>query len=225
MLVVNICSKHLTRAPTQDGVETLVVIETGPTGLRLDLQVGGTTTLVASADPSGHAPRMAALCAQLSQIPHEVRLLPGSEAPEGRWGDRWSVGFYISKAAFAQHERLRERLSKAALANCAATPAPGSDVPPPPPHALATSLAGFGLPARAAAKRALQEGGWLAKRYEAGAPWPNLALQLGIELIPKGHSAAPAAIYKKRANRTACPRKVHGTRGASARPRRSAHQP
>ena len=43
--------------------------------------------------------------------------------------------------------------------------------------------------------RALQVGGWLAKRYSSlGKPWPHLAAALGVSLLPVAHSAATGKV-------------------------------
>ena len=58
------------------------------------------------------------------------------------------------------------------------------------PPLLASSLQGFGLPAHAASLRALQPGGWLARRYDMGAPWPLLAQAMGPSEISPDHGQA-----------------------------------
>ena len=219
-LVINrnlVLCEHTDRFNHPDSVETLLVIETGPTGLRLALQLDGETTVVASRDGSAGA-RMAALSARLSQITHGVRVCEPEDAPPAPWSDRWSVGFYLSTDPFTQHRRFAE-------AAAARAPSPPAARAPSPPTStsLAASLTGFGLPERAAGMRALQQGGWLAARYSRGAPWHHLGPALGQKAFDTGHGSAPGGIYVKKRPRGLGGRsgKVYNTRLSGGRTMRS----
>ena len=161
-----------------------MIIESGPTGLELNIYPEGQPPFsVASRDDANREPRMAMLLAEFSKLLHGViRRL--ADAPDGPWDDRWSFGFYISESSFSRHSELA---TAAATATLTATPLPETP-------RLARSLEGFGLPERASQLRALQDGGWLAKRYAARAPWPHVAAALGHPLIPIAN-AQPEGLY------------------------------
>ena len=130
---------------------------------------------------------MAVIVAELNKLLHSVVRRSKNDALEGPWSDRWSIGFYISEASFTRHRDL---------ATAAATSPPtSSDAAKSAPPRLARSLETFGLPERAARLRALQEGGWLANRYDAGPPWAHIAAALGEPLLPVTH-AQPEGLYQ-----------------------------
>ena len=78
------------------------------------------------------------------------------------------------------------------------------------------------LPSRASSYRALQAGGWLAKRYNSlGEPWPHLAAALGVALLPVSHSSATGkGFFAKRVQSGVKVNTVYGTRSNSGRPKR-----
>ena len=78
------------------------------------------------------------------------------------------------------------------------------------------------LPSRASRYRALQAGGWLAKRYTSlGEPWPHVAAALGVSLLPTSHSvAAGPGFYATKVISDMKVAKVYGTRSNSSRSKR-----
>ena len=78
------------------------------------------------------------------------------------------------------------------------------------------------LPSRASRYRALQAGGWLAKRYNSlGEPWPHVAAALGVSLLPTSHSVATGkGFYAKRVLSDMKVTTVYGTRSNSRRSKR-----
>ena len=128
--------------------------------------------------------------------------------PDGKWGNRWSVGFYITHKAFAMHQRLGALLQEGAGSSVAhGARALG----------LAPSLMGFGLPDRAKELRALQPGGWLAERLSAGAPWPLLSDALGRPVLLSNPGTMPRAVYRQKSRRPKAP--LRNTRSSASRKR------
>ena len=80
----------------------------------------------------------------------------------------------------------------------------------------------YRLPSRASSYRALQAGGWLAKRYNSlGEPWPHVAAVLGVALLPVSHSSATGkGIFAKRVQSDVKVTKVYGTRSNARRSKR-----
>ena len=197
----------------EEGTETLIVVERGPTGIQLVLisPMDGSRIVVASGDTTIGS-RLAAVVGELHSIQHTAELAKGG-GPSGPWGDRWSFGFYLAKQTLVRH------VDCARAAGLATPSASGAGAVEP---ELAESLRGFGLPERAAHLRALQRGGWLAARYEAGPPWPLLSNALGKSIIPCEHKH-PMKGFRKRFTGNVWPVKLHDTRASSKRPsRRSA---
>ena len=199
--------------------EQLIIIETGPTGIELHITPpGGGDPIVIASHSDAPGCRMASIIAQLHSIPHAVlkrRIADG--APAGEWKDRWSLGFYITALSLNLHRECAE---------VAVSSSPPQPPPPPPtlPAELAPCLRGFGLPTRAAMLCALQPGGWLAKRYDIGLPWPMLCTALGGSPLPT-ENHAPENAYKARRSRGGKVRQSHTTRQAVARPKRSIAAP
>ena len=184
-------------------------METGATGLELHLhgEGGYEDVTFASRDRSSVTPRMAAVVARLHAHWHSV--LDAKPDSLEAYKDRWyaslprnrlpnshhpfphpnchifhrSMGLYLAGEAYKTSMECAESSTTAE----GATAAGAEGVTPP---RLASSLQGFGLPARAASFRALQPGGWLARRYDMGAPWPLLAQAMGASEISSDHGRA-----------------------------------
>ena len=192
--------------------EQLIIVETGPTGIELHITPpGGGEAIVIASRSDAPGCRMASIIAQLHTLPHAVLK---RRAEDGEWKDRWSLGFYITALSLKLHRECAEVAARS-------PPAPPPPPPPPPtsPAELAPCLHGFGLPARAATLRALQPGGWLAKRYDIGLPWPMLCTALGGSPLPT-ENHAPDNAYKARRPKNGKVRQSHTTRQAAARPKR-----
>lgn len=160
------------------------MLEAGPTGIELTIRPPNRPPIVVATHADADwAPRLATVVAELSKIRHGVGKRSYDELG-GWWADRWSWGFYLSAASFNRHAEL-------AVATGATTCALG----PEPQPRLASCFATYGLPARAASHRALQEGGWLARRYASGPPWPHVAASLGHATLPSSNTA-PAGLYQ-----------------------------
>ena len=115
---------------------------------------------------------MAAVVAELHSILHTVV----HRKVDTLWADRWSFGFYLSDDTlrYARAARAARAARVATMETVSGACGMGK---------LASVFVDKGLPARAVDMRALQEGGWLAKRFAAGLPWPHLGDAIGRPVL------------------------------------------
>lgn len=170
---------HADRFNHRGGIEVVLIVEDGPTEIELQINTGVNERLAVSSRRSeGSGPWVALVLAELHSIVHRVTQVEDIRAD---WGDRWSISFYMSAGVLG---RSRSLSIDTAIS--------------PPMNQLATIFKDRGLPAMAHGFAALQEGGWLASRYEEGGDaLCALASSLGVGPLSRKHSHASGTFRER----------------------------
>ena len=194
---------HKDKHNDPSGIEVLLIVEDGPTGIELQIDIGGGESIAVSSrrDRGGHW--LAVVVAELHSVDH--RVCQRSRAPRGAWGDRWSFTFYLSRTCLCASQRAGAALARGTTRTSADVTTSGNtdDLK------LASVFRGHGLPEEASRYAALREGGWVAKRYRVGHPRTYLAAPpFDSYYVPlckqlsEPHTHSPDVFFRKRRRRS-----------------------